>query len=61
MRKWKAGKIIVKKAIDWGIDVTVIVRSENKNAASKTIYKDLFDLTYEDVREFDVIIDCFGA
>lgn len=57
----KAGKLIVKEAVDRGLDVTAVVRGENATVASKVIQKDLFDLTREDLADFDVVIDAFGA
>ncbi|MDO4167272.1 MAG: NAD(P)-dependent oxidoreductase [Eubacteriales bacterium] len=57
----KAGKLIVKEAVERGLDVTAIVRGENKTASDKTMIKDLFDLTTEDLKEFDVVVDAFGA
>lgn len=57
----KAGKLIVNEAVSRGIDVTAIVRGENKTVAEKAIIKDLFDLTKEDLKDFDVVIDAFGA
>ena len=56
----KAGKLIVKEAVDRGMDVTAIVRGENKTAAQNTISKDLFDLTKDDLKRFDVVVDAFG-
>ena len=38
-----------------------MVRSENKTAADKVIIKDLFDLTSEDLKGFDAVVDAFGA
>ncbi|MGN1122782.1 MAG: NAD(P)-dependent oxidoreductase [Eubacterium sp.] len=57
----KAGTLITKEAKNRGIDVTAIVRGENKTVAEKAIIKDLFDLTKEDLEDFDVVIDAFGA
>ncbi len=57
----KAGKRIVKEAVDRGLDVTAIVRGENRTAAKKAVIKDLFDLTREDLLPYDVVIDAFGA
>lgn len=57
----KAGKWIVKEAADRGLDVTAVVRGENTSAAQKVLKKDLFDLTAADLKEFDVVIDAFGA
>lgn len=33
----KAGKLIVQKAVERGLDVTAIVRGENKSAAQKAL------------------------
>ena len=57
----KAGKLIVKEAVSRGLDVTAVVRGENQSAAAKVLRKDLFDLTAADLKEFDVVIDAFGA
>ena len=57
----KAGQLIVKEAMDRGMDVTAVVRGENKTAAQSVITKDLFDLTKEDLAGFDVVVDAFGA
>lgn len=57
----KEGKLIVKEAVDRGLDVTAVVRGENQSAAAKVIRKDLFDLTASDLEGFDVVIDAFGA
>lgn len=57
----KAGKWIVKEAVNRGLDVTAVVRGENQTAAQKVLQKDLFDLTADDLKDFDVVIDAFGA
>ncbi len=57
----KAGKLIVNEAVERGLDVTAVVRRENKTRAQHVITKDLFDLTSEDLAGFDVVIDAFGA
>lgn len=57
----KAGQLIVKEANERGLDVTAVVRGENKSAADKVIVKDLFDLTKEDLKGFDAVVDAFGA
>ena len=57
----KAGKLITKEAVDCGLDVTAVVRSENRTVAPKTLVKDLLDLTRDDLKEFDVVIDAFGV
>ena len=57
----KAGKLIVKEAVSRGLDVTAVVRGENATAAQKALKKDLFDLTADDLKGFDAVIDAFGA
>ena len=57
----KAGRLIVKEAMDRNLDVTAVVRGENKSAIGKVIAKDLFDLTAADLKGFDAVVDAFGA
>lgn len=57
----KEGKLITKEALNRGFDVTAVVRGENKSEAKKTIVKDLFDLTKEDLKGFDAVVDACGA
>ncbi len=59
----KQGGMLVDEAISRGYDVTGVVRGNDKvaNAKAKTVVKDLFDLKKEDLAEFDVVIDAFGA
>lgn len=57
----KEGRRIVKEGVRRGLDVTAVVRNENRSEAKKVIKKDLFDLSAEDLKGFDVVIDAFGA
>lgn len=57
----KAGLRIVEEAVSRGLDVTAVVREENRSAAPAVIRKDLFDLTAADLAGFDVVVDAFGA
>ena len=57
----KAGQLIVKEAVDRGLDVTAVVRNENKTSAQNVIVKDLFDLTAAELADFDAVVDAFGA
>ena len=57
----KAGRLIVKEAVNRGLDVTAIVRGENKSTARQVLRKDMMDLTAKDLQGFDVVIDAFGA
>ena len=45
----KAGRLIVKEALNRGLDVTAFVRGENRSAAKQVVVKDLFDLTAADL------------
>jgi len=53
--------MIVKEAVERGMDVTAVVRGENKTVAENAVIKDLFDLTPEDLKGFDAVVDAFGA
>lgn len=57
----KAGQVITKEAVDHGMDVTAIVRGENKSAAEHVITKDIMDITADDLKGFDAVVDAFGA
>lgn len=57
----KAGKLITKEAVDRGLDVTAIVKGENKSVAPHSVSKDIFEITREDLKDFDVVVDAFGA
>ncbi len=57
----KAGKLITKEAVNRGLDVTAIVRGANKSAAPQSIEKDILDITAEDLKDFDAVVDAFGA
>ena len=57
----KAGRLIVKEAVERGLDVTAVARGDNATAAQKVLKKDLFELTDTDLKDFDVVIDAFGA
>lgn len=57
----RVGNLVVKEAVDRGLDVTAVVRKKNRTAAKNVIQKDLFDLTSSDLEDFDVVVDAFGA
>lgn len=56
----KAGRLIVEEAVGRGMDVTAVVRGENKTVAKKALEKDLFDLEAADLAGFDAVVDAFG-
>lgn len=59
----KAGNLIYKEAADRGHEVTAIVRNaskvEDKNA--NVLEKDVFELTGEDMNQFDVVVNAISA
>ncbi len=57
----RVGRLVVKEAIDRGLDVTAIAKGENASAAEKYVGKDLFNLTEADLEGFDVVVDAFGV
>jgi len=57
----KAGRLIVKEAVGHGMDVTAVVRGENKTEAGKAIVKDAMELTTEDLAGFDAVVDAVGG
>ena len=59
----RAGKLIMNEALERGLDVSAIVRDKTKmnNSKAKVIEKDLFDLTKDDLKEFDTVVSAFGV
>ena len=57
----KAGSLITKEALSRSLDVTAVVRGENRSGAHQAIIKDLFDLTPADLESFDVVVDAAGG
>lgn len=57
----KAGQLITKEALQRGMDVTAVVRGENRSAAAQAISRDVLDIKPEDLKGFDVVVDAFGA
>lgn len=55
-----AGKAITE-AVNRGFEVTAFGRKENNTDAKDYVQKDLFDLTVEDLKGFDAVVDAFGA
>ncbi|AKP67524.1 NAD(P)-dependent oxidoreductase [Companilactobacillus ginsenosidimutans] len=56
----KQGSMIVKEAVGRGIDVTSIVRDASKAQTEKYIVKDVYDLTKDDIKSFDAVVDALG-
>ncbi|WP_392566299.1 NAD(P)-dependent oxidoreductase [Utexia brackfieldae] len=59
----KAGQLIMKEALARGHEVTAVMRKATQPIDKKahSLIKDLFDLTYDDLKNQDVIIDAFGT
>lgn len=59
----KAGSLILQEAINRGHEVTAIVREVAKITDKKVtvMEKSIFDLTSEDINQFEVVVNAFGA
>lgn len=59
----KAGSLILKEAVDRGHEVTAIVRdaAKVKHQNIAVLEKDVFEITADDVKKFDVVVNAFGA
>lgn len=58
----KQGKKLVEEALNRGHNVKAVVRNNNSVPAGvEVLEKDLFDLTLNDLKDSDVVIDAFGA
>ena len=57
----KAGKLITDEAVKRGLDVTAIVRGENKTSAPHALKREVLDITAEDLKGFDAVINAYGG
>ncbi|MGQ8921741.1 NAD(P)-dependent oxidoreductase [Bacillus halotolerans] len=59
----KAGSLVLKEAKERGHEVTAIVRNASKVQDQDTaiLEKDVFELTAEDLKPFDALVNAFGA
>ena len=57
----RVGRLVVKEALERGLDVTAFVRETNQTVATKFVVKDIMDLTKDDLKDFDAVVDAFGA
>lgn len=57
----KTGQRVVETALAHDLDVTAIVRHENRSQATQVLQKGIFDLTADDLAPFDVVVDAFGV
>lgn len=59
----KAGRKIVVEAANRGFDATAFVRHKGQvvDGAKKVVVKDIFELTADDLKDFDAVVDAFGT
>lgn len=59
----KVGSLILKEAVSRGHQVTAIVRDKSKLKVTNVavIEKNILDLTQDDVKQFEVVVNAFGA
>ena len=59
----KEGSLIVKELLKRGYDVTAIVRDKTKITSMdiSVIEKDVFSITTDDLKNFDVLVNAFGT
>ena len=57
----KAGKLITDEAVNRGLDVTAIVRGENKTSAPHALKRDIMEISADDLKGFDVVINAYGG
>lgn len=57
----RVGRLVVNEALNKGYDVTGLGLSDNQTNVTKYLKKSVFDLNKEEVREYDVVVDAFGA
>lgn len=56
----KEGSLIVKEALNRGLDVTSIVRDAKKSPTDKYLVRDVYSLKSDDIKDFDVLVDALG-
>ncbi|MGN1253911.1 MAG: NAD(P)-dependent oxidoreductase [Prevotella sp.] len=52
---------VIDEALSRGFDVTAFGRKDNNTKATKYVKKDIFDLTKDDLKGFDAVVDAAGA
>ena len=57
----RTAKKVIDEALSRGFDVTAFGRGKNTTNAQSYVQKDLFELTAEDLKDFDAVVDAFGA
>lgn len=57
----RVGSLVVKEALAKELEVVGLAKEENKSNATKFISKDALDLTKEEVKDYDVVVDAVGG
>ena len=57
----KAGRLIAQEGKKRGHSVTAIVRDRNKVKDMDVLEKDIVQLAYEDIKDYDVLVNAFGV
>lgn len=57
----RVGRLVVEEAARRGLDVTAVVRGENRTAAEKCLVRDALELTAADLAGFDAVVDAAGG
>lgn len=57
----RVARKVIMEAKERGMDVTAFVRKEAPSDAQHVVVKDIFDLTKDDLKGFDAVVDAFGA
>lgn len=59
----KVGKLVLEESIERGHEVTAIVRNASKLSSSNIniLEKEIYDITSEDLKDLDVVVNAFGA
>ncbi|MBR4249746.1 MAG: NAD(P)H-binding protein [Verrucomicrobia bacterium] len=57
----RTAKKVIDEALSRGFDVTAFGRGKNTTNAQSYVQKDLFELTAGDLKDFDTVVDAFGA
>lgn len=57
----RVAKKVITEAVNRGHDVTGFGRKANDTDAQNWVQKDLFDITADDLKGFDAVVDAFGA
>lgn len=54
------GSLVVERSLNKNFDVTEIVRSADKAKTENYLIRDVYDLTSDDIKDFDVVVDALG-